>query len=106
MSPRRSTRRSASTSRRRSSAPRIGRFPSSTMVMRRSMSCFRPLGLLLLVALTAAIATPHAGTADAAGDLAVLPDGIVLRGKGSYQQLLVELRAGGSYVGDRTSSAA
>ena len=48
---------------------------------------------------------PQAGTADAAAELAVLPDGIVLRGRGSHQQLLVEARAGDTFVGDRTSSA-
>ena len=60
-------------------------------------------GLALLI-FALAITAPQAGT-EVAGDLAVLPDGIVLRGRGSHQQLLVEARAGGAFVGDRTSGA-
>ena len=74
--------------------------------MRPSMSCFSLLGaaaLLLALAITAS--TPRADTGDPTGDLAILPDAIVLRGQGSHQQILVEARAGDSYVGDRTASA-
>jgi hypothetical protein len=71
------------------------------------MSCSKAgIGFaLLLLALAISAPAPHAGTADAPGDLAVLPDGIILSGRGSHQQLLVEARAGGSYVGNRTASS-
>jgi hypothetical protein len=71
------------------------------------MSCSKAgIGFaLLLLALAVSAHTPHAGTADAPGDLAVLPDSIVLSGRGSHQQLVVEARAGGSYIGNRTASS-
>ncbi len=37
-------------------------------------------------------------------DLTILPEKVVLRGQGSHQQLLVEARDAGSYVGNRTVS--
>jgi hypothetical protein len=58
--------------------------------------------LALALAITAS--TPRADTADT-GDLAILPEAIVLRGLGSHQQILVEARSGDSYVGNRTANA-
>lgn len=59
----------------------------------------------LLFALAATLQFAHAYTDDGAGDLAVLPDAIVLRGQGSHQQLVVEARSGDSYVGNRTAGS-
>jgi Protein of unknown function (DUF1553)/Protein of unknown function (DUF1549)/Bacterial Ig-like domain (group 2) len=58
----------------------------------------------MLVALAAAAAVPRANGSDPAGDLAILPGSLVLRGQGSRQQLLVEARQGNAFVGDRTAS--
>jgi hypothetical protein len=68
-------------------------------------SAFRrkiPAALLLLLAVAAWAPAPRAGTGEPA-DIVVLPDAVVLRGRGSQQQLLVEARAGGTYVGPRTA---
>ena len=64
-----------------------------------------PLAAVLLGALIATSGSPRAGAPDGPGDIAVLPDAIVLRGQGSRQQLLVEARAGEAYVGNRTASS-
>jgi hypothetical protein len=70
------------------------------------MSCSRAFRFCLLLTLTASAVALRAGApANGAEDLAVLPDGIVLRGQGSRQQLLVEARAGGTYVGNRTGTS-
>jgi Protein of unknown function (DUF1553)/Protein of unknown function (DUF1549)/Bacterial Ig-like domain (group 2) len=61
--------------------------------------------LLLLAAVIATGVAPRAGAPEETDDLAVLPDTIVLRGQGSRQQLLVEARAGETYVGTRTASS-
>ena len=52
-----------------------------------------------VLAVLAASGAPRADTPDPAGDLVILPEAIVLRGKGSRQQLLVESRLAGTYVG-------
>jgi hypothetical protein len=64
-----------------------------------------PLAAVLFAAMAAAGGAPHADTGGIAGELAVLPDAIVLRGQGSHQQLLVEARSGGTYVGNRTAES-
>jgi hypothetical protein len=75
------------------------------------MSCFNPTGIRfalpagILVALIATGGAPRADTRNGSAEIAVLPDGIVLRGQGSRQQLLVEARDGGTYVGNRTASS-
>jgi hypothetical protein len=62
------------------------------------------LAAALLGALVVSVAVTRANAPDPAGDLAILPGEIVLRGQGSHQQLLVEAREGSAYVGDRTAS--
>jgi hypothetical protein len=80
--------------------------------MGRFMSCSdrsRTAGIglaLLLFALAVTVKGPHAETGDTPGELALLPDAIVLRGQGSHQQLLVEMRNGSTYVGNRTTNCA
>ena len=62
---------------------------------------------LVLLALILSAAAPRAGTpANGASQLVLLPDAIVLRGQGSRQQLLVEERAGDTYIGSRTAASA
>jgi hypothetical protein len=58
--------------------------------------------LTVVVCVTAVVS--HAGSADPPGDLTILPEKIVLRGQGSHQQLLIEARDEGTYVGSRTAS--
>src|SRR5919107_2041693 len=63
------------------------------------------LATLLLLVWAAAVAL-HAGTPDPSGELTILPDRVVLRGKASHQQLLVEaIDARGAPVGSRTSAS-
>jgi hypothetical protein len=76
------------------------------------MNCFRSaeasgVGLaLVLLALILSGDAPRAGApANGAAQLVLLPDAIVLRGQGSRQQLLVEERAGDSYIGSRTAAS-
>ena len=54
--------------------------------------------LALFVAVCGA-AAPRATEPDPAGELVILPERTVLRGKGARQQLLIERRADGSFVG-------
>jgi hypothetical protein len=58
--------------------------------------------LLVFIAATAAT---RATSPDPAGELVILPEQTVLRGKGARQQLLIERRAGGSFVGPYTEDA-
>ena len=63
-------------------------------------------GLLLILALAISAAAPRAGApANGGAAIVVLPDAIVLRGQGSRQQLLVEERAGDTYIGSRTAAS-
>lgn len=54
-------------------------------------------GVLLLTGTVAGVL--HAVPSDPAGSLVLLPNDVVLRGKGTRQRLLVEMRAADSYVG-------
>ena len=60
---------------------------------------------LLVIALAVTAGIPRADSGDPDHALAILPDGIVLRGQGSHQQLLVEALAGETYVGNRTANS-
>ena len=82
--------------------------------MRRSTSCSRTIGtvagvgLLLLLSLAVSASAPTVRVPDESAEIVVLPDGpdgIVLSGRGSQQQLLVEARAEGAYVGQRTAGS-
>jgi hypothetical protein len=53
----------------------------------------------------AAAAGAAAAALDPTDELVILPDHTVLRGQGARQQLLVERRAGGSFVGSETAEA-
>ena len=60
----------------------------------------------VLLALVLSAAAPRAGApANGPAQLVLLPDAIVLRGQGSRQQLLVEERAGETYIGSRTAAS-
>ena len=59
--------------------------------------------LLLVLVLAAWAPAPRASTDAESTDIVVLPDAVVLRGRGSQQRLLVEARRGGTFVGARTS---
>ena len=58
-----------------------------------------------LLLLAGAAGPPRAAAPDPGADLVILPDQTVLRGSGARQQLLVELRAGGAFVGSQTDDA-
>jgi hypothetical protein len=62
------------------------------------------LACAVVVVLSGAFGAPEAGTPADPAELAILPDAIVLRGKGSRQQLIVEARAGHTYTGNRTAT--
>jgi hypothetical protein len=58
---------------------------------------------IALVALAATIGLRVAETrGEAAGELTILPEKVLLRGQGSQQRLLVETRSSDTYVGSRT----
>jgi len=61
-------------------------------------------GAVLVVLSAAGIAT-RADSSDPPGELVILPDDVVLRGRGSRQQLLVAARAGETYVSPGTARA-
>lgn len=56
----------------------------------------------ILVLLIAGPAAPRATAPDPTGELVILPEHTVLRGQGARQQLLIETRQNGSFVGSRT----
>jgi hypothetical protein len=55
--------------------------------------------------LSGASGVPNAGGPDRTGDLAILPDAVVLRGQGARQQLIVESRTGATNTGNRTGTS-
>ena len=57
-----------------------------------------------LALLLAAAAAPRASGPDPAGELVILPATTVLRGQGARQQLLIERKADGRFVGPHTGS--
>jgi hypothetical protein len=59
-----------------------------------------------LVVLLSTAAAPRATTPDPAGEIVILPERTVLRGQGARQQLMIEKRVEGSYVGPQTDDAA
>ncbi len=63
------------------------------------------LACAVVVVLSGASGAPKADTPDGTGDVAILPQAVVLRGQGSHQQLIVESRAGTTYTGNRTGSS-
>ena len=69
------------------------------------------LGIFLAAAVpratwfSAASTAPRATSPDPGDELVILPEQTVLRGKGARQQLLIERRAGGSFVGPHTEDA-
>ena len=66
---------------------------------------FASLACLLVVMLAGAAGAPKADTPADPGDLAILPDAVVLRGQGSRQQLIVEVRTGKTFTGHRTRTS-
>ena len=58
-----------------------------------------------LVVVLSAAAALRATSPDPAGELAVLPERPVLRGQGARQQLMIEKRVDGSFVGPETDDA-
>jgi hypothetical protein len=66
---------------------------------------FASLACLLVVMLSGAAGAPKADTPADPGDLAILPDAVVLRGQGSRQQLIVEARTGTTFTGHRTRTS-
>jgi Protein of unknown function (DUF1553)/Protein of unknown function (DUF1549)/Bacterial Ig-like domain (group 2) len=71
------------------------------MTLPRLLSCI----LVAIVVLAGASAAPRAGSSELDGELVILPEQTVLRGQGARQQLLLELRAGGRFVGSLTEEA-
>src|SRR5687768_16424533 len=57
------------------------------------------------VLLIAAAAVPRATAPDPVGELVILPERTVLRGRGARQQLMIERRADGRFVGSHTDDA-
>jgi uncharacterized protein DUF1549/uncharacterized protein DUF1553/Big-like domain-containing protein len=73
--------------------------------MQRSVRAL--VAAIVLVALAATIGLRVAETRDgASGELSILPERVVLRGKGSQQRLLVEARSNDTFVGSRTALCA
>ena len=60
--------------------------------------------LIVVIALAVTAGALFAKAADPVDELTILPSNVALRGQGSRQQLLVELRNGDHFVGDRTAS--
>ena len=58
-----------------------------------------------LVVFLSAVAAPRATSPDPAGELVILPERTVLRGQGARQQLMIEKRVDGSFVGPETEDA-
>ena len=58
-----------------------------------------------LVVCLAAVAAVRATAPDPAGELVILPEHTVLRGQGARQQLLIETRQNGSFIGSQTDEA-
>ena len=59
----------------------------------------------LLIVCLAAVAAVRATTPDPTGELVILPERTVLRGQGARQQLLIESRQNGSFIGSHTDEA-
>ena len=59
----------------------------------------------VLLAVVAASVVARATASDPNGELVILPEQTVLRGQGARQQLLVERRVNGSFVGSETDEA-
>ena len=62
-------------------------------------------GACLMMLLGGATAVPRANGPDPTGELVILPEHTVFRGQGARQQLLVETRLNGSFVGSQTDEA-
>ena len=61
--------------------------------------------LVLFFAVFAASVAPRATEPDPTGELVILPERTVLRGQGARQQLLIEKRVDGTFVGAHTDDA-
>jgi hypothetical protein len=67
--------------------------------------CLISSALVLFFAVFAAGVAPRATEPDPTGELVILPERTVLRGQGARQQLLIEKRVDGSFVGAHTDDA-
>ena len=61
--------------------------------------------LVLFFAVFGAAVAPRASEPDPTGELVILPERTVLRGQGARQQLLIERRADGSFIGAHADEA-